>query len=169
MKILVNEIEEHTDWTISDVSIDNVKCFYSVEDEYREQKIKGETRVDAGTYPLELRDSPKFSHKWLVNPDGGFEIVWHEDATEEQKKNWKPHQLIWIKNTPRHEFCLIHWGNSDDDTEGCLVIGLSLGYDGKRQRIVKSSRICYQKWYPVMAREVAKGNSTIEFKRINGK
>lgn len=166
MKVLVKIFKEDSDSTISKVFLDQSlhHSFYSVEDEERAVKVKGETRVDAGTYPLALRHSPKFSSEYLVNPDGSFEIVRAKIASEYQKTNWKPHELIWIKDTPRHEYCLIHWGNTDDDTDGCLVVGLTWGYL-KGQMAVLESRACYEKYYPIIAKEVSKGNSNIEYKR----
>lgn len=111
-----------------------------------------------------MRDSPKFSHEYLVNPEGSFLIVRAKTATDEQRKLWKPHQLIWVKDTPRHEFILIHWGNTDDDTDGCLIIGNSIGIVGG-QNAVLDSRSCYEKYYPIMARQIAQGNKFIQYKR----
>lgn len=164
MHITVKILKEDSDSTISEVLLDGVKSFYSVEDEERAVKVKGETRVDAGTYPLALRDSPKFSHEYLVNPDGSFQIVRAKTATEDQKATWKPHKMIWVQNTPRHEYVLAHWGTTDDSTDGCLIVGNKTGiYEG--QNAVFESRKCYEQFYPIMAREIAKGNSTITYDR----
>ena len=164
MKIVVKLLNEDSDSTLSEVLLDVVKSFFSIEDEERVVKVKGETRVDAGIYPLALRDSPKFSHEYLVNPDGSFEIVRAKTATIVQQSSWKPHQLIWVKHTPRHEFVLIHWGNTDDSTDGCLIIGGATGtIEG--QQAVLSSRACYEKFYPIMAKQIALGGSTIQYDR----
>ncbi len=164
MKIAVRLLKEDSDSTLSEVLIDGVKSFFSIEDEERLVKVKGETRVDAGTYPLALRDSQKFSSSYLVNPNGSFQIISAKNATEIQKSTWLPHKLIWVKNTPRHEFILMHWGNTDDDTDGCLIIGEAIGFI-KGQQAVLLSRTCYEKWYPILAKEISIGNSLIEYIR----
>ena len=56
---------------------------YTLEDERRAFKVKGETRVPAGTYKIELRT------------EGGFHF----------------------------EYILIHTGNTDEHTAGCLIVG----------------------------------------------
>jgi hypothetical protein len=161
--IKVRVQNEDADSTLSQVYINGNFSFYSIEDEYREIKVKGETRVDAGTYPLALRYSPKFSNSYLVNPNGSYEIVNVKKATGEQKL-WQPHQLIWIKDTPRHEFILIHWGNTESDTDGCLVIGNKAGKIGDKLAVLES-RLCYETWYPVMAKEIFKGGKTLMYDR----
>ncbi len=162
--ITVWGIKQDNDSTTSEVYIDGVQQFYSIEDEYREKKVHGETRVPDGIRKLALRHSPKFSKEYLVNPDGSFEIVRAKHATQEQKDLWKPHQLIWMTDVPNFEFILLHWGNTDDSTNGCLCVGTIPGIL-KGQAAVLSSRSCYKKWYPTMAKRIAKGGVNIEYKR----
>lgn len=164
MRIIVKLLKENSDSTTSEVFLDGVKSFYSIEDEAREVKIKGETRVPSGVRNLALRFSPKFSNEYLANPDGSFQIVRAKTASNEQKVTWKPHQLIWVKDVPDFEYVLVHWGNTDDDTDGCLVIGMSIGKVGEQDAVLQS-RACYEKYYPLIAKEVEKGTSTIEYVR----
>lgn len=140
--IIVERFPYEPDWTLSEFYIDGIKRGVGVEDEHRDQKVRGETRIDNGIYPLEFRHSPKFSKKFFCD-DAGY-------LSERQDKRFKDaHQLIWIKDTPRHDLCLIHWGNTDDDTEGCYVVGSSFATFNK-QKGVSASKIKYLEIYPII-------------------
>lgn len=57
-------------------------------------KVDGETAIPAGTYPVVLQDSPKFG------PD-----------------------TLTLLNVPGFDYIRMHSGNTEKDTEGCLVVG----------------------------------------------
>lgn len=88
----------NTDRTLGKLFIDGKFECFTLEDEFRNQKIKGETRIPAGSYKVELRYSPKFTPRLM-------------------------HEMLWLKDVPGFEFILIHPGNDDDDTEGCILVG----------------------------------------------
>lgn len=73
------------------------ECF-TLEDPYREKKIKGETRIPSGSFEVWLRYSPKFT------PRLG-------------------HNTLWLKSVPNFDYVLIHPGNKTTDTEGCILVG----------------------------------------------
>jgi hypothetical protein len=100
---------------------------YILEDEYREKKIKGETRIPCGTYRLDLRVSPRFS------PRLG-------------------HKVIWLKDVPNFEFILVHPGNTEKDTDGCLLTGKAV--DGWT---VTESRAAYEAYYSKTAPAIDSG------------
>ena len=82
----------------------NFLC-YTLEDEAREVKVKGETRVPAGTYKVELRTEGGFNNKYT-------------------KKYGDFHKgMLHVTNVPNFEFILIHTGNDDSHTAGCLLVG----------------------------------------------
>ena len=62
-------------------------CF-TLEDEFRTQKVYGETRIPAGTYEIELRTIGRFHERYL-------------------KKFPEMHiGMLWIRNVPN--FCIKH-------------------------------------------------------------
>ena len=120
---------------------------YTLEDEYRENKVMHETRIPAGTYEITLRT-------W-----GGF----HERYSSRFPKIHKG--MLWIREVPNFEYILIHCGNTDNNTSGCLLVGDTQasnvnGSDG----YVGSSILAYKQIYPHIANALEKGEQvTIKY------
>ena len=107
MNILVNRDVSNKDATVSVVSIDGVNECYAVEDEYRAVKVMHETRIPAGTYKVGLKTS------------GGFHSRYFQRFPAIHKG------MLHVKDVPGFSDILIHCGNTDDDTSGCLCVGVS--------------------------------------------
>lgn len=135
--IKVERFIHKKDWTISKVYVDGKLFCYAIEDEKRDVKVKGETRIPDGIYELGTRWSPKFSSTYN-------------------------HDMIWVKNVPNFEFILIHWGNTDDDTDGCLILGDKIGVV-KGQEAVLNSRATYVKFYKAVIDKIKQGGQKIEY------
>ena len=76
---------------------------YTLEDEYRDEKKFGETRIPEGTYKLGLRKV------------GGYH-------TKYSKRFSDIHiGMLHVLNVPNFEYILIHCGNTDEHTAGCLL------------------------------------------------
>ena len=56
---------------------------YTLEDEQRDVKVYGETRIPAGTYKLKLREEGGFHNKYLAR----YGADWH-------------HGMIWVQDVP---------------------------------------------------------------------
>ena len=123
---------------------------YTLEDEYRKDKISGETRVPAGSYPVVLRK------------EGGF--------NERYSKKFPDIHIgmLHIINVPNFEYILIHIGNTDEDTAGCLLVGNSQESNlVKKNGFVGSSTNAYKAIYPEIAKAIEEGQEvTIEYKNI---
>ena len=123
---------------------------YTLEDEYREVKIKGKTRVPAGTYPVVLRK------------EGGF--------NERYSKKFPDMHIgmLHIINVLNFEYILIHVGNTDADTAGCLLVGNSqVSNLIQKDGFVGSSTNAYKDIYPEIAKALEEGQEvSIEYKNI---
>ena len=113
---------------------------YTLEDEHRASKVRGETRVPEGSYKLKLRT------------EGGFH--------ERNKKRFADiHKgMLHVTEVPGFEYILIHTGNTDEHTAGCLLVGDSQ----ENNVIVKDGFIgkstnAYKRIYPDIARAIEKG------------
>ena len=78
---------------------------YTIEDEQRDVKVWGETRIPAGTYKLKLRTEGGFHSRYT-----GKYGDWHKG-------------MIWVQDVPGFEFILWLTGNTDESTAGCLILG----------------------------------------------
>ena len=108
MKLEVLRISSQQDSTSGLLfNITNERKFlcYTLEDEYRDDKVMGETRIPAGTYRLSLRE-------W-----GGF----HERYARRFRNMHKG--MLWVRDVPDFTNILIHCGNTDEHTSGCLLLG----------------------------------------------
>lgn len=78
---------------------------YTLEDRYREEKVMGETRIPAGTYKVVLRT------------EGGHHAKYSEKFPEFHEG------MLHVIDVPNFKWILIHIGNSELDTMGCLLVG----------------------------------------------
>ena len=107
---------------------------YTLEDEYREEKVSGETRIPAGTYRITLRTTGGFHGRYV-------------------KKYGDMHKgMLWVRDVPNFEYILIHTGNTDEHTAGCLLLGDSQQANfGSSNGMVSSSVNAYKRVYPPIA------------------
>lgn len=149
------------DWTLGRLLINGKLDGFTVEDEIRNVKIHGETAIPAGSYPLKLRQSPKFSGTFLWSESAQKLIEAKDLASFPAIKDFKPHDLIWLDPVPGFQFVLMHWGNTDLDTEGCLIVGSAIGVVKGREGVV-SSRVYYKKFYEKVYPLIRKGGQFID-------
>ena len=123
---------------------------YTLEDEQRDTKVLGETRIPNGIYNLGLRKV------------GGY----HARYTKRF-----PHihiGMLHVLDVPGFEYILIHCGNTDEHTAGCLLVGDSqennlITKDG----FIGKSTQAYKRIYPRIAEAVECGEEvTITYKTI---
>lgn len=105
MEIEVLRFSSGKDDTLGIMMIDGKFECFTLEDEYREEKVHSETRIPAGEYEL------------------GY-IVYNTPLTRRYKRRfpWFKHHLH-IKNVPNFKGIYIHVGNDEDDTAGCILVG----------------------------------------------
>ena len=141
MKLKLNRIALRKTYTIGKLYIDGKYFCDTLEDAVRdtnksgkfdngEKKVKGKTAIPYGTYEIKWTYSPRF-------------------------KKYTP-QLM---NVPQFEGIRIHAGNSNTDTEGCLLLG-----ENKKVGMVLNSRATINKFYPIIKEACSKGKVTIEIK-----
>ena len=115
---------------------------YTLEDEFREDKVAGETRVPSGTYKVTLRTV------------GGFHGRYDKKYGEMHKG------MLWVRDVPNFEYILIHTGNTDEHTAGCLLLGDSQQANfGNSDGFVGSSTQAYKRVYPSIAKALEEGES----------
>ena len=123
---------------------------YTLEDEQRDEKIKGETRIPAGSYEIKVRKVGGFHSKY-------------------KKRFGTAHRgMLHVVDVPGFEYILIHCGNTDEHTAGCLLVGDSQ----ENNQIIKNGFIgkstqAYKRIYPRIAEAIDCGEKvTITYKTI---
>lgn len=158
-EIFVNRQKGQKDWTLSTFnSDDNSIKGVGVEDEKRDVKVFGETRIGAGTYILSLTNSPKFSKEYYRDDKGNLMLAkdWNV-AKPEVKAIFKfPHELITVNGVENFDRILWHWGNTDLDTNGCYIVGSVFGKTKGRDGVL-NSRKKYTEIYPLIFRAIKSG------------
>jgi len=163
MEVLVLRQPTKPDWTLSKFYFDNVLKGFGVEDEKRTIKVKGETCVPEGKYELDLRVSPKFSHLFYRDDKGSIIDAKLRISNDLKQQYHTPHEMVWVKNVPGFEYVLWHFGNTDDDTEGCYIVGTAFGIINKQEGVT-GSRSKYKEIYPLLWQAIKKGKCTVEYK-----
>jgi|TARA_R100001509_G_scaffold102862_1_gene60484 hypothetical protein len=139
MRLKVLRYDSGPDRTLGilmDITYDTKFLAYTLEDEHRDVKVKGETRIPSGVYKVELRTV------------GGF----HKRYSEKYKDMHKG--MLWVKDVPGFEYILIHTGNTDEHTAGCLLVGNSSDYS---KGFIGQSVSAYKRIYPKIAAAIENG------------
>jgi len=152
MELTVKRFADNGDTTLGAFYIDGVFQCFTVEDEERAEKVKGETRIPNGIYNIKLREAGGFHDRYKKkygNIHKGMLCVHNTN-------DWKIQ-----KDGMTFQYILIHTGNTDDHTAGCLLLNDAVSgstFTGS------SSVNAYSRIYPVIARALTQGESvTIEY------
>lgn len=146
MIITVKRLRNNGDTTIGEMYIDDVFVGNTLEDQPNTKKIYAETRIPAGTYEVKFRKEGKF----------------HQQYSERFKEFHVG--MLHITNIPGFEYVLIHVGNTDEDTAGCLLVGVANGW------VLEKSTETYKKIYKEIAAALLAGEEVkIKYIDMDGK
>ncbi len=90
---------------------------FTMEDQPNEPKVKGETRIPAGRYEIELRTEGGMHGRYSKKFD------WHRG-------------MLWLRYVPNFKFVYIHYGNYEKDTDGCILVG-----DGAQSNVMDDGMV----------------------------
>ena len=66
--------------------------------------------------------------------------------------------MLWVRDVPNFEYILIHTGNTDEHTAGCLLLGNTQQTNfGSSDGFVGSSVNAYKRVYPKIAKALVEG------------
>ena len=109
----------------------------TLEDTFRHEKKKKVTRIPAGRYRLDLRKGSPM-------------------ATRYQDK-FGTNGMLWLRDVPGFKFVYIHIGNTDQDSDGCILVGGEIQQkikNGKIKQKVLSSTDTYLELWALVAPEI---------------
>jgi len=151
MKLTVVRTQFGTDATNGLLFINGIFECYTLEDQYQAVKVMHETCIPEGTYDIKFRKT------------GGF----HAKYSDRYKN--AHYGMLHIQDVPNFTYILIHTGNTDEHTSGCLIVGetqqdLEVSKDG----FIGSSTVAYKKMYAKVAGQLLQGKPvSIEYTTIN--
>jgi hypothetical protein len=102
--------------TIGELHIDDVYFCYTLEDTIREVKIQNETAIPYGTYEVVITPSKRFQR-----------------------------DMPLLLNVPNFEGVRMHKGNTDKDTDGCILLGMS-----KSKDFIGHSALAFDTFFPFL-------------------
>ena len=150
MKLQVVRTQFGKDATNGLLFVNGVFECYTLEDQYQAVKVMHETCIPEGTYDIKFRTVGSFSERY-------------------KKKYGNSHYgMLHLQDVPNFTYILIHAGNTDEHTSGCLIVGetqqdLDISDDG----FIGHSGKAYLKLYNKVAKELLLGKSvTIEYTTI---
>lgn len=117
MKLTLKRLELSSQSTIGRLAIDGEDCCWTLEDVVRYgPKVPGQTAIPAGTYRVIVTPSPRFKRP-----------------------------LPLLLDVPGFDGVRIHPGNTAEQTEGCILVGMKRDKD-----IVLESRIAFDKLFQLL-------------------
>jgi hypothetical protein len=129
MELELIRIKSESDYTIGNLYDETQKKFCNtLEDEYRKIKVMKETRIPEGKYKLGIQHTITDMTDRYLN--------------DKRLKPWFERH-IEVKDVPNFNGVYIHIGNDDEDTAGCILLGI---WDGKSS-MISSSVLTYKKFY----------------------
>jgi len=127
MNLVLKRKRNNGDTTIGNLR-DGFLSMHTLEDEPREVKVKGETRIKAGTYEILERKVISPKTKKYRNRFPWFN--WH----------------LELQDVPNFKYVYIHIGNKDEDTDGCILVG----EEASGNRIIRSTEAFSRLYHYIM-------------------
>ena len=151
MKLQVVRTQLGKDATNGLLFIDGLFECYTLEDQYQAVKVMHETCIPEGTYDIQFRKT------------GGF----HSKYSERYKN--AHYGMLHIQDVPGFEYILIHTGNWESQTSGCLLVGdTQQDLDVSDKGFIGASVNAYKRMYSKVANQLLQGKAvTIEYTTID--
>jgi len=152
MKLKVLRLGDNGETTLDAFYINGILKCGAIEDEERGTKVNGETRIPNGIYNVGLRKVGGFHNKYSQRyPDIHKGMLCIYNAPE-----WKV-----VGDNMSFQFILIHTGNTDKHTAGCLLLNDTIDFNKDRG---SGSANAYKRFYPEIAAAIEAGEEvTIEY------
>lgn len=139
MKLKIERYASNSVSTAGKLFIGGLQVCVTLEDEHRDIKVYGNTRIPAGIYKLGLRT------------EGGFHIRYKTDP----RFSMIHKGMIEVLNVPNFSYILFHCGNTHKHTAGCILLGTTIvtKYRGRpdEEFQISQSTKAYKHVYSIIA------------------
>ena len=145
--IRFNKGKDSTNGILFDITNERRFLCYTLEDESREKKVRGETCIPEGEYCLGFRT------------EGGFDAKYAHRFADMHMG------MLEVCDVPNFKYILIHCGNTDEDTAGCLLLGDTQENNNiKENGFIGRSTHAYYRVYQEIAEALQKEEVTIVYR-----
>tara|TARA_R110000796_G_scaffold60806_1_gene140740 strand:+ start:415 stop:906 length:492 start_codon:yes stop_codon:yes gene_type:complete len=145
--IRFNQGKDSTNGILFDVTNERKFLCYTLEDESRTEKVWGETCIPEGEYCLGFRTV------------GGFDAKYADRFADIHMG------MLHVLDVPNFKYILIHCGNTDEDTAGCLLLGDSQENNNiKENGFIGRSTQAYYRVYQEIAEALQEEEVTITYR-----
>ncbi len=134
MELHLNRLLDDGEATLGLMILPKDRCF-TLEDQHQDVKVAGETRIPAGRYEIIKRTHGRFY--------------------EAYKARWGHDWALEIANVPGFTDILIHTGNKDEHTSGCVLAGYGASIRGEAE--INQSRPAYEMVFEATYRAFSQG------------
>lgn len=140
MKLEVLRYSHGKEDTLGLLFVDGKFQCYTLEDEMRTVKVFGKTRIYEGEYEINFRKGGRSHNRYLKK----FGAEFHKG-------------MLHLHNVPNFKHILIHIGNDNDDTAGCLLVGDSSTSNIIKKGFIGGSTNAYKMLYEKVAEAIIRG------------
>jgi hypothetical protein len=146
--IRFNKGVDSTNGILFDITNERKFLCYTLEDESREEKVYGETCIPEGEYCINFRR------------EGGYHAKYSKRFADIHMG------MLEVCDVPNFKYILIHCGNTDEDTAGCLLVGDTQENNNiKKNGFIGKSTKAYMRIYPLIAKALEDGEEvTINYR-----
>jgi len=122
---------------------------YTLEDEFRNKKVWGETRIPDGTYEIKFRKKGGFNERYS------------------KRFGTKHFGMLELQDVIGFKYVLIHIGNDDDDSSGCILLGDQSIQNLTKPGFIGRSTQAYKRVYAKIAGKLKREKVFINIKTID--
>ena len=138
--IRFNKGEDATNGLLFDITNERKFLCYTLEDEDRIEKVWGETCIPEGAYEIKFRK------------EGGYHTKYGKRFSDIHMG------MLEVCDVPNFKYILLHCGNTDEDTAGCLLLGDTQENNNvKKNGFIGRSTAAYMRVYPDIAKALKDG------------
>ena len=137
MEIVLKRFISDRDGTVGTLHIDGEPKCFTMEDAHQDIKIYGKTRIPMGNYKIKLRNKGSMTQRYA--------------------KKYANHKgMLWLQDVNGFEWVYIHTGNTDEDTDGCILVG-EIANLNINNKMVGESRDAYIPLYEMISGAILNG------------
>ena len=143
MEIVNTRIASDNESTLGLLTVNGKKFSFVIEDEEREVKVKGETRIPAGKYKVDFRkEITPLTKKYR------------------SKYPWFTYHLELVE-VPNFKYVYIHIGNFESSTDACQVVGNKAGFDDNNHFRNFESMDNFRRLYLMVVEAIGNGEGVV--------